>query len=131
MCNTQCLYHVLADAILALHLVFIAFVVAGSALVLWRRSVVWLHIPALIWGSIVELTGWICPLTPLEDRFRELAGLQSSTGDFVQHRLLALVYPADLTRSTQVALGLAVLCVNALAYWIVMRHGARSPRVDA
>jgi hypothetical protein len=131
MCDLQCRYHVVADAIVTVHLAFVVFVVAGSALVLWRRSMAWLHVPALIWGSLVELTGWVCPLTPLEDRFRELSGLQPYSGDFIQHHLLALVYPSDLTRSMQVALGLAVLCLNALAYWIVFGHGARSRRADA
>jgi hypothetical protein len=124
-------YRVLADAVVAVHLAFIVFVVAGSVLILWRRSVAWLHVPALIWGSLVELTGWICPLTPLEDRFRELSGQQPYAGDFVERHLLALVYPAGLTRSTQIALGVAVLCLNGLAYWTLMRHLVRHRRADA
>jgi hypothetical protein len=131
MCDIQCLYHVLADATVTLHLAFIAFVVAGSVLVFWWRSIAWLHIPALIWAALVELTGWICPLTPLEDRFRELSGQQPYAGDFVQQYVVALVYPAGLTRSMQIALGLAVLGLNALAYWIVSRRIAGRRRVGA
>ena len=67
---------VLADAVVALHLLFILYVVFGAAL-LWRwPRLVWLHLPAALWGVFVELSGAVCPLTPLENGLRQTAGEQ-------------------------------------------------------
>ena len=101
----------LADLVLGAHAAFVAFAVAGGWLALRWPRLVWLHVPALAWGAAVELCGWPCPLTRLEDSLR---GAQ--TGDFVGRTLLAALYPAGLTRVDQVALGAALLLVNAIAY---------------
>jgi hypothetical protein len=114
-----------ADAVLLLHGLFIAFAVLGAAL-LWRwPRLVWLHLPAACWGVFVELSGWLCPLTPLENRLRRAAGEQGYSGGFVEHYLLPLIYPEGLTRETQWLLGAAVLLVNLALYaaWL-----ARKPR---
>jgi hypothetical protein len=111
----------LADAVLVLHLLFIAFVVAGAAL-LWRwPRLAWLHLPAALWGAYAELSGTICPLTPLENRLRALAGEAGYAQGFVEHYLLALIYPAALTREAQLALGGAVLLLNLLLYALWLR----------
>jgi hypothetical protein len=111
----------LADAVLVLHLLFIAFVVAGAAL-LWRwPRLAWLHLPAALWGAYAELSGTICPLTPLENRLRALAGEAGYAQGFVEHYLLALIYPAALTREVQLALGGAVLLLNLLLYALWLR----------
>jgi hypothetical protein len=111
----------LADAVLVLHLLFIAFVVAGAAL-LWRwPRLAWLHLPAALWGAYAELSGTICPLTPLENRLRALAGEAGYAQGFIEHYLLALIYPAALTREVQFALGGAVLLLNLLLYALWLR----------
>lgn len=114
----------LADAVLVLHLLFIVFVVSG-ALLLWRwPQVVWLHLPAALWGAFVEASGRICPLTPLENRLREAAGAEGYAGGFIEHYLLPLIYPAALTRDIQLMLGGAVVLINLLLYgvWLRGRH---------
>lgn len=114
----------LADAVLVLHLLFIVFVVFG-ALLLWRwPRIVWLHLPAALWGALVEAAGWICPLTPLENRLRESAGSPGYAGGFIEHYLLPLIYPAALTRDIQLMLGAAVVLINVLLYgvWLRGRH---------
>lgn len=115
----------LAGAVLVLHLLFIAFVVAGAAL-LWRwPRLAWLHVPAVLWGAYAELSGTICPLTPLENRLRALAGEAGYAQGFIEHYLLPLIYPAALTREVQLALGAAVVAVNVLLYALWLRSRGR------
>ncbi len=116
-------YALLADLLLTVHFLFILFVVFGGLLVASHRAWIWLHLPAVLWGALVELMGWICPLTPWEWRLRELAGGSGYTEGFVQHYLLPLIYPAGLTRELQLAMGLAVLLINLGVYlWIWRRN---------
>ena len=119
------IYRTLADLILALHLVFVLFVVLGGLLVLrWPRTS-WLHIPAAIWGVLIEFTGWICPLTPLENSLRTRGGEAGYNGGFIEHYIQPLLYPAGLTRSTQVVLGSLVLALNLTAYAIMVSRMRR------
>jgi len=114
------IYRALADLVLALHLVFVLFVVLGGLLVVrWPRAA-WLHIPAAIWGVLIEFTGWICPLTPLENSLRTRGGAAGYNGGFCEHYIQPLLYPAGLTRSTQVVLGSLVLALNLTAYGIMV-----------
>lgn len=113
------LYSLLADLVLILHLSFVLFVLFGGLLALrWRRAM-WLHLPAVVWGAVMEFSGWICPLTPLENWLRAQEGSQGYEGDFLEHYLLALLYPDGLTHAMQVVLGLIVLVVNLAVYgWL-------------
>lgn len=117
-------YRAAADAVLVLHLVFMLFVVLGGLLVLRWRRVMWLHVPAATWGALLALFGWPCPLTPLEQLLRRRAGQEGFEGGFIDHYLVAWIYPEGLARWHYVALGLAVLAVNAAIYtWIWKRPG--------
>ena len=122
------LFKLLADTVAFIPLLFVAVAVAGGLLALRWRRLPWLHLPALAWGATVEFTGWICPLTPLENRLRAAGGAAGYSGGFVDHYLLPLLYPASLERGTQVVLGLALLAINAVAYSLVWRRRARSRR---
>jgi len=115
------LYKLLADVLVVAHFAFIAFVVAGGVLVIYRPRVSWVHLPAALWGALVEFTGWICPLTPLENYFRSLAGGASYSGDFVAQYLLFLIYPENLTREVQFALGFFVVIVNVIFYTLAIK----------
>lgn len=111
-----------ADLVLLVHLGFIAFVVLGGLLVRWRRGVALVHLPCAVYGAAIEVGGWVCPLTPLENRLRALGGEQGYAGGFVEHYLVALVYPQPLSRATQVLLAIAVVVVNAVIYaWALRR----------
>jgi len=110
------LARIAADAILLLHLAFIAFVMLGSLLVLRSRRLMLLHLPAVVWATFVEATGTVCPLTFVENRLRAAAGLSGYGDDFVAHYLLHAIYPDGLTRPTQIGLALAVIVVNAAIY---------------
>jgi len=116
------LYRLAADAVLAAHLAFVLFVVCGGLLVLRTPRLAWLHLPAVAWGAYVELSGSICPLTPLEVTLRRGAGEAGYGGDFIEHYLVSLIYPAGLTRELQMALGAAVLLLNLIVYFILWRR---------
>ena len=111
-----------ADAVLAVHLAFVLFVACGGLLVLRTPRLAWLHLPAVAWAAFVELSGSICPLTPLEVGLRRGAGEAGYGGDFVDHYLVALLYPAGLTRELQMAIGAAVLLVNLFVYFVLWRR---------
>ncbi len=114
------IYRGFADLVLVVHLAFVLFVVLGGLLVLRRPWIAWLHIPAAIWGLLIEYTGWVCPLTPLENSFRMQGGDAGYSGGFIEHYIHALLYPAGLTRSSQVLLGSIALILNLAAYGILI-----------
>lgn len=112
----------LADALVVVHLGFVAFVIAGG-LLCWRwPGLVWLHLPAAIWGAWIELSGRICPLTPLEVRLRQAAGNAGYEGGFVEHYLIPLLYPTGLERDLQLWLGTLVIAVNIAVYIGLVLH---------
>ena len=117
------LYQLLANSVLLLHLAFIVFIVTGGLLVAWKPRLVWLHVPATIWGALIEFIGWFCPLTPLENHFLKLSGERGYQGGFIEHYLLPLIYPETLTPPTQFALGFFVLAINILIYLCLWRRG--------
>lgn len=119
-------YRALADLVLVAHLAFIAFVVAGGLLVRLRRWVAFLHLPCAAYGAAIELWGWICPLTPLENRLRVLGGERGYTGGFIEHYLVPIIYPEPLTTRAQMILGVLVAVGNVGIYaWAVW---GRRPR---
>jgi len=117
-----------ADLVVLFHVGFLLFVVAGALLVVRWRWLAWVHLPCAVWGSLVELLGWICPLTPLELHFRRLGGQAGYSGGFVEHYLLPILYPTHLTRDHQLILGVLVIALNVVLYgWVVRRaRGKRS-----
>lgn len=117
------LYRLLADLTVAVHFFFMLFVAFGALFVFWRKWALWLHLPAACWGVFIELSGSVCPLTPLENRLRETAGLQGYQGGFIEHYLLPVLYPEGLTEAGQVVIGTVVLLVNVAIYgWLLWRR---------
>ena len=107
----------LADAVVGFHFLFVVFVVLGGLLLVRWPALVWVHLPTAIWGALIELRGWICPLTPLEKLLRAQAGQAGYEGGFIEHYLLPVLYPAELTRGVQLVLGAVVIGLNAAIYW--------------
>jgi hypothetical protein len=115
-------YRILADIIVLIHLLFIVFVISGGLLGFYKKWTVWVHIPAAVWGALVELTGWFCPLTPLENRFRISGGAVGYEGSFVEQYIIPLIYPENLTRNTQIAMGISVIVINAVIYFFLIKR---------
>ena len=120
------LYRVLADAVLILHLAFVIFVALGGLPVLRWRRLMWIHLPAAAWGALIMFAGWVCPLTPLEKDLRRLGGQAGYEGGFVEHYVVAIIYPSGLTRGIQIGLGVAVILVNLAVYWRVLASRRQS-----
>jgi hypothetical protein len=114
-----------ADLLVVLHALFIVFVVAGGLLALrWPRAAA-VHLPCAIWGALIEFTGGVCPLTPLEQSLRAAAGQAGYRGGFIEHYLLPVIYPSGLTPAVQGVLGVLVIVVNLLVYGLVLYRRRR------
>jgi uncharacterized protein DUF2784 len=120
------IFRILADAVLVLHLAFIAFVMLGGFLVLRFPALAWIHLPAVVWAVATEFLHLVCPLTPLENRLRALGGEAGYSGGFIAHYLTAWIYPAGLTREIQWLLGFAVIAIN-LAIYLKLGQRRRVP----
>jgi hypothetical protein len=116
---------VMGNVVVVFHLVFVLFVVFGGVLLVRWRRVVWIHAPSVVWGIIVELTGYICPLTSIENLFRELGGELGYRGDFLEQYILPILYPIGLTRGDQLVLGMFVFVLNIVFYWYAFIYKKR------
>lgn len=113
-------YQILAEIVLGIHFLFIVYVVLGALLVLKWHWTAFIHIPAALWGALIMFMGWICPLTPLENRFRRLAGGEGYEEGFIERYIWPIVYPDALTRELQIYLGIGVVVVNLVIYAVVV-----------
>jgi hypothetical protein len=96
------------------------FVIAGGLFVMRFSWVALLHIPAVVWGAVVEINGWICVLTPWENRLRNLAGQEGYTQGFIEYYLIPLIYPAELTHDMQLVMGVIVITINLCMYTFII-----------
>lgn len=119
-------YRLLADLVLVLHAGFVAFVVLGALLALRWPRIAWVHVPVVLWGAGIEFVGGICPLTPLENHWRRMAGELGYPGGFIEHYIVSALYPDGLTRNVQIVLGALVVVVNVAIYAWALRRSRRS-----
>ena len=119
-------YRFLADTIVFLHFCFVLFVLSGGIMVVRWKWMALLHVPAALWGMIVELSGWRCPLTPLENALRKAGGGVKYEGGFVEHYIMPILYPAGLTRDFQITLGLLIAVITIIAYTIAFSRRGHS-----
>jgi hypothetical protein len=122
MIAAQSFYRLLADLVVVVHFAFVLFVILGGFLVARRRRMMPCHLAAAIWAALIEFSGWICPLTPLENRLRAKSGSDGYDSDFVAHYILPILYPEELTRETQIALGTVVIMINLGIYGWILRY---------
>lgn len=118
----------LADGVVVVHLLFLVFIAVGGVAALRWPRLAWLHVPSVAWGAWIEFSGGICPLTPLENRFRAAAGQAGYAGGFIDHYLVPILYPPGLTRTHQILLGVGVLALNVTLYGILVRRRVRARR---
>lgn len=120
---------VLADVVLVVHGLFIVWVVLG-AFAVWRWPVLAaVHLPALAWGVWIEVSGGICPLTPLENSLRRAAGQTGYSGGFIEHYVGGAIYPDGLTRETQWVIAGVMLAINAVLYGLMIARVVRARRL--
>ncbi|MGQ0511709.1 MAG: DUF2784 domain-containing protein [Betaproteobacteria bacterium] len=109
-----------ADLVLLFHFLFVAFAVLGGFLLLADHAWAWIHVPVVLWSSLVNLASWTCPLTPLEKSLRSLAGQSGYAGGFVEHYVGRLVYPGGMPRRMELVAGVSILVWNALVYAAIL-----------
>jgi len=115
-------FRLAADFVLIFHLSFILFAVLGAAMAFWRNWIPFVHIPVAAWAIFIELTGRSCPLTYFENYLRIKAGQSGYTESFIEHYLLAIIYPAGLTREIQFVLAGVIIAINSVIYvWLLVR----------
>lgn len=125
-------YRIAADIVLVFHLAFILFVVLGGLLALRWPKVAWAHLPTVAYGALIEFVGWVCPLTPIEQELRRMAGEGGYAGGFIEHYLVPIIYPAGYTWELRISLGSAVVAINVAFYgWFLWSRYRRSSADDA
>ena len=115
------MYELAANLTLIVHFAFILFVIFGALLFFITKKIIFIHIPAFIWGSYIELTNSICPLTYLENWFLNKANLTTYSEGFIQNYLVQIVYPVNLTKDLQIYLGLTLIVINIIIYAFVYK----------
>lgn len=119
------IYAFLADAVVVLHLAFVVFACLGGVLVFRFPWIKWLHIPAFLWAGYIEITGGICPLTPLENRLRFLSMEPMYANSFIERYVWNLLYPAELSHGLQITLGVGLIVINLAVYAVVLTRVGR------
>jgi hypothetical protein len=122
------MYLFLANALVVFHFCFVLFVLGGGLLVVWRKRMAFLHIPAAAWGVIVESTDGRCPLTPLENHLRKMGGGEAYQGGFVDHYIMPILYPHGLTRDFRVTLALMILVITFIFYTMAFSRRGHAKR---
>ncbi|MFC1488520.1 DUF2784 domain-containing protein [Thermodesulfobacteriota bacterium] len=113
-------YSFFSDIVVLLHFIYVIFAVTGGILLIWWRKMIWLHLPAAIWAALISFTGWICPLTYLENWLRLQGGKTGCSGGFVIKYIEPVLYPAGLTYFHQMVIGIIVVVLNMAIYGYIL-----------
>lgn len=122
------IYRILADIVLTAHFCFVLFVIFGGLLVLYRRWFIWLHLPALFWGILIEFLRLMCPLTTLEKYLTTLGGETAYAGDFIEHYITSIIYP-NVTPQIITVFGILLIAFNLIVYYNVFRQNRQPLKV--
>ena len=120
------MYEIAADLTLIIHFAFIIFVIFGALLFFVSRKIIYVHVPALIWGIYIELTHSICPLTHLENWFLQKADLKTYSEGFIQNYLMPIVYPKNLTEDLQIYFAIVLVVINSTIYGFLIYKTRKS-----
>ena len=116
------MYELFANLTLIAHLMFILFVIFGGLLYLIFSKIIYIHLPALLWGIYVELTNSICPLTYLENWFLNKGNLTTYSNNFISNYIFPIIYPNSLTAEIQIYLGVSLIIINILIYSLIFKN---------
>ena len=120
------MYELAADLTLIVHFAFIIFVVFGGILFFITTKIIYVHLPALLWGIYIELTHSICPLTHLENWFLQKANLKTYSEGFIQNYLVPIVYPKNLTEDLQIYFSIVLVVINSIIYGFIINKIKKS-----
>ncbi|MFD7656843.1 DUF2784 domain-containing protein [Actinosynnema sp. NPDC059797] len=99
----------LAESVMVVHFGVLGFLVVGGFLA-WRwPRVAYFHAAMAAWGLLVVLFPIPCPLTWLENTFREAAGQEPLAVGFIDTYIDGVLYPDSAARLVQVLVALVVL----------------------
>ena len=116
------MYELFANLSLIVHLIFILFVVFGGLIFFIFPKIIYIHIPALLWGIYIELTNSVCPLTYLENWFLYQSGLTTYTNDFINNYLFLIIYPEAITTNVQTFIGIILIIINVIIYGLIFKN---------
>jgi len=116
------MYEFFANLTLITHLIFILFVIFGGLLFFIFSKIIYIHLPALLWGIYIELTNSICPLTYLENWLLYQGGLKTYSNDFINNYLFPIIYPEGLSTDIQIYLGITLIAINILVYGLILKN---------
>ena len=125
------LFRILIDLTIFIHFGFAIFAAIGGLFALRWRTVIIFHLPACIWAALIEFSGWICPLTPLENWFRIKGAATGYQNGYLDPYILPILYPENLTRGIQIVLGILVITANAIIYGIIVKKAIQNKKPDA
>ena len=120
------MYELAADLTLIVHFAFIIFVVFGALLFFVSTKIIYVHVPALIWGIYIELTHSVCPLTYLENWFLLKANLSTYSEGFIQNYLVPIVYPKNLTDNLQIYFAIVLIVANMIMYGLIISKSKKN-----
>ena len=115
MMEKEKVYYILAIGVLAVHLLWISWVIFGAVFTRGRAKLAWFHVLSLVYSIVIEIAPWPCPLTLLEQWAQGQAGIAPYHGDFLTHYLEAVIYP-DVPYLVLVSVAVAVCAMNLAVY---------------
>ena len=119
------MYELFANLTLITHFIFILFVIFGGLFFFISSRIIYIHLPALLWGIYIELTNSVCPLTYLENWFLYKSELATYSNDFINNYLFPIIYPKGLTHEIQIYLGTSLIVINILIYGFIFKNFKR------
>ena len=86
-------YRLLGDAVIILHFLWILFILFGLFIGIKYGQLIWVHLGGLVFTLILNIGGWFCPLTHLENHLYNLYNPQLAyAGSFIGQNLQKLIY---------------------------------------
>jgi hypothetical protein len=119
-------WRLLADLVLVTHLAFVLFTALGALPVRRWGRLAYLHLPVVVYGVVIEVAGFRCPLTPLEKSLRGRAGGAGYDGGFVEHYIVPVLYPGEWTVITRIAVTVCLVAANTVVYGLIWRSRRRA-----
>ena len=120
------MYELAANLTFIVHLAFIIFVLFGALLFFVKTKIIYIHVPALIWGIYIELTHTVCPLTYLENWFLQKASLTIFPEGFIQNYLVPIVYPKNFAEDFQTYLAMVLIVINIIIYGLIINKSIKN-----